>query len=148
MQQAIDTGDAARQPTLRPLSDGLTSSPDVLLGGNFRTGQDWAAANIGEQLFTPGLTAQNNALLADLYAVRGQITPPFDPQIPAYTWHPADAADALALRPMSTRCRSVTVNGAPAAAGEPFAPADTYTIEVTAPDGCTKNVYTVRRVDG
>ena len=146
LQNAVDLGDAARKPTLRPLSDGLTSSPHVIYEGNFRMAMDWNSANV-DKLFSPGLTAENMPLLADLYAETGMLEPEFDPNVTEYTWHPADANDTLALRPMSTRCASVTVNGIPVSSGEAFGSADAYTIEVIAPDGTTKTVYRIQRVD-
>lgn len=146
LQNAVDLGDAARKPTLRPLSDGLTSSPHVIYEGNFRMAMDWNSANV-DKLFSPGLTAENMSLLADLYAETGMLEPEFDPNVTEYTWHSADANDTLALRPMSTRCASVTVNGIPVSSGEAFGSADAYTIEVIAPDGTTKTVYRIQRVD-
>ena len=147
VQQAVDQGDAARKPTLRPLSDGLTSSPDIIACGNHRTGQDWAAANVGKDLFSKGLTADNLSLLADLYAARGDLEPPFAPRVQEYCWYPGGSGDKLVLQPMSTRCRRIAVDGSEVGAGQPFVPSLCSEIEITAPDGMTKTIYRIRRVD-
>lgn len=147
VQQAVDQGDAARKPALRPLSDGLTSSPDIIACGNHRTGQDWAAANVGKDLFSKGLTADNLSLLADLYAARGDLEPPFAPRVQEYCWYPGGTGDKLVLQPMSTRCRRIAVDGSEVGAGQPFVPSLCSEIEITAPDGMTKTIYRIRRVD-
>lgn len=144
LQQAVDLGEAARKPTLRPVSDGLTTSPTILSTGNFRMAGDWGAINI-ERMFSDGYTADSMSLLADLYVTDGWLEPDFDPHQTEYTWHSTGIGDRIAAQPMSTRIAGMTLNGEPAVSGTAYPSAEDCELVVTAPDAISKTVYTIHK---
>lgn len=91
-----------------------------------------------------------NATLSALTLSAGTLTPAFDPAVASYSASVGNAVDAVDVRPtVAFSAATVTVNGTPVASGGAVRVAlvagiNTITVQATAQDGTTQQVYTVR----
>ena len=96
-------------------------------------------------------TLSNNALLSDLGTSGGTLSPAFSSEITDYTITVPNGTTAFALVPVAADpTANLRINGSPVASGVASAPvalsvgANTMTTVVTAQDGVTERVYSVR----
>lgn len=145
LQQAADEGDKCLKSALRPMEDGVTSSPRIIYVGNHRIGNAWTAINVGDSLFSDGLTSENLSLLADLQVSSGTLEPAFEPHCTEYLWHGADNAACLTVQPLSSRVSGMEINGKIVHSSERVPVSGDCAIAVTAPDGKSQTVYRIKR---
>lgn len=140
-QLLVDQGEQILVPSLRP-----TDAWQVVVGDRIAD-PNWAAINVakGRCLTTP---PDQIAALSNLQLRGAALEPGFTPGQHAYAATVGAGADEIEITPtaMSSRHRSLQINGAPAASGAPhlarLAPGDTsFAIAVTAPDGSTTQTY-------
>lgn len=141
VQNAVDHGEAGLVPSLRPAADSYGSSR-ITVAGDYTTDLHWAGVNIG-LLFSPGLNAENNALLSYVHIENAVCTPLFDPNITEYTVLAAESTFSLTPYVSSTRAQ-LSVQGMPARSKErlTFSGQQEITLCVTAPDRENTKRYT------
>jgi glyoxylase-like metal-dependent hydrolase (beta-lactamase superfamily II) len=112
VQKAVDLGEEALSPTLRPAAECMNSSK-ISLVGNYISELDWVGININTN-FSRNYTAENIATLSAIFVENGRLEPKFHPAIENYTLQlDTDAAVVeLSAVSTSTRIESIRINSA------------------------------------
>ncbi|MBS4209352.1 MBL fold metallo-hydrolase [Bacillus sp. FJAT-50079] len=147
VQQAIDFGEEALSPTLRPAKECMGSSKISLIG-NYMTDLDWVGINI-EHIYSDNYTSENIDTLSAVFIKGGSMEPAFDPKTENYTLRlDQDSAEVeILVLATSTRAQNVEINGVAANQNE-YAKMGVHknmeiVIQVVSPNGKNKKQYTI-----
>lgn len=110
VQKAVDYGEEALSPTLRPAPECMGSSK-ISLVGDYISDLDWSGINI-ETIFSGNYTAENIATLSAIFVENGRLEPKFHPAIENYTLQLDADASAVELTAVSTssRVKGIRIN--------------------------------------
>lgn len=142
LQKAMDLGEAALTPSVRP-----PSLVQIVVGDRMKD-PDWFGMNVNRQAFLPAAPDQI-ASLVDLRLTGASLEGRVNPRTLQYVATASPGATiTLAVRPASTRIKGITIDGQSAAANQPVAlplsgESRTVPVVITAPDGTTTATYQV-----
>jgi len=147
VQKAVDLGEAALSPTLRPAAECMNSSKISLIG-NYISELDWVGININT-IFSGNYTAQTIATLSAIFIKNGQLEPKFNPAVENYTLQlDTDAAEVeLSAVSTSTKIESIRINSTKANSKEFYTinieQNKEIHIQVIAPNGIDEKNYKI-----
>ena len=110
LQQAVDFGEEALVPTLRPVAECMGSSK-ISMVGNYIADLDWAGINI-INVYSGEYTAENIATLSAIFIENGTLEPKFQPNIENYTLQMGSDTQEVEILTASTssRAKNIRIN--------------------------------------
>lgn len=150
VQQAVDFGEKALSPTLRPAAECMGSSK-ISVVGNYISELDWVGINI-ETIYSGDYTADTIDTLSAIFVQNGRLEPKFHPAIENYTLQVDTNAEAVELAAVSTstKAKSIRINSTKVNSKEFTAISleqnKEIQIHVIAPNGIDEKCYSIQVV--